>query len=44
LIGGVIIAASASRIDEIMQPFCDFGIEDVAGLLERLEAIGVENL
>src|ERR1700722_1685555 len=42
-IGFVIVATAASRIDEIIEPLGDVRIKDVATLLERFEAIGVEN-
>ena len=44
LIRRLVIAAAARRIDEIMQPPRDAGIENIAALLKRLEAVGVENL
>src|SRR4029077_18517821 len=43
-IGLVIVAAAAGRINKIIEPFRHVGIEDVATLLERFEAIGIEHL
>src|SRR3979409_1893943 len=43
-IGVFWIARAARRIDVVVQPLCYSGIEDVAGLLEGAERVGVHHL
>src|SRR5262249_47932972 len=38
------VARAAGRVDIIMQALRDAGVEDIAGLLERRESVGVEHL
>src|SRR2546425_352973 len=38
------VAAVAGGVDEFAQALCRRGVEDVAGLFERVESVGVEDL
>jgi hypothetical protein len=43
-VGLLRLARAARRVDVVVQTLCHRGVEDVAGLLERAERVGVHHL